>query len=158
MRVLVIFIVYMLAWMPGFAQENVKSAKAGEQYGATFEIDNVISVDTLDNLLQTHDNFSGQIQGIVTAVCVKKGCFIKLKRVNSEEPVMVRFLDYGFFMPRNIVGKLVVLNGTASVKQTSIAQLKHYAEDAGKDSSETAKITAPKNDIEIIASGVKVIQ
>ena len=45
---------------------------------------------------------------------------------------MIRFKDYKFFVPKNIDGKEVVLNGTAEKTTTSVKMLKHYAEDAGK--------------------------
>lgn len=50
-----------------------------------------------------------------------------------------------------------MLEGDAKRKQLSVAQLKHYAEDAGKPAEEIAKITEPKTDINIIADGVIVV-
>lgn len=71
---------------------------------------------------------------------------------------MVRFKDYGFFMPQDIVGKTVVLEGKASVREVSVAQQQHFAADAGKDAEEIAKITEPRVDINIIAEGVVVVR
>lgn len=82
---------------------------------------------------------------------------MKLERA-SGEPVMVKFKDYGFFMPQDIVGKTVVLEGVAKVNETSVERLKHFAEDAGKSKEEIAKITQPKKDIVIVADGVVVVK
>ena len=60
-------------------------------------------------------------------------------------------------MPKDIVGKDVVLQGTAQKLTTSVEMLKHYAEDAGKSKEEIEKITQPKTEIEFIATGVLVV-
>ena len=73
-------------------------------------------------------------------------------------PIMVQFTDYAYFMPQNIVGKTVVVEGKAQVKETSVERLKHYAADAGKSKEEIAKINEPKKDISIMADGVLVVK
>lgn len=141
-----------------YAQEPIPAAKVGQQYGAKFEVKNSISVPELGVTLENTDEFKGQVQGEVLEVCKKKGCFIRVNAGEGKDPVMVRFLDYGFFMPQDIVGKQVVLDATASIKETSVERLQHYAQDAGMDASEIARITEPKKEVIIIASGVKVVE
>lgn len=60
-------------------------------------------------------------------------------------------------MPKNLVGKEVVIEGEASVKETSVKQLRHYAEDAGKSKEEIKKITEPKKEVIFMAAGVLVL-
>ena len=67
---------------------------------------------------------------------------------------MVRFKDYGFFMPLDAAGKEVIVAGKAFVKEVSVADLKHYAEDAGKSSEEIATITEPAMEFAFEANGV----
>lgn len=38
--------------------------------------------------------------------------------------------DYAFFLPTAIKGKTILLDGKAQLKQTSVEELRHYAEDA----------------------------
>ena len=71
---------------------------------------------------------------------------------------MVRFKDYGFFMPAYIVGNTVVVEGVAKKKETSVASLQHAAKDLGKSQAEINQITQPKNDINIVADGVLVVR
>lgn len=111
----------------------------------------------LQTKLTSDSVFTGKVEGTVVEVCKKKGCFMKLTRSNGE-PVMVRFKDYGFFMPQDIVGKTVVVDGIATVKETSVERQKHFAEDAGKSKEDIEKITKPKTDIEFMASGVYVVK
>lgn len=78
---------------------------------------------------------------------------MKLPLKDSLE-TMVRFKDYGFFMPLDAKGKEVIVNGKAFVKETSVEELQHYAEDAGKTKEEIAQITAPKVEFAFEADGV----
>lgn len=144
--------------MISFAQEAIPSAKTGVTYGKAISKDGAISVQQLNSKFGADSTYTGKIQGEVVEVCKKKGCFIRIKRAGDGEPILVRFKDYGFFMPQDIVGKTIVLEGQAKVKETSVAWLKHYAEDAGKSAEEIAKITKPKVDINIIADGVVVVK
>ena len=82
-----------------------------------------------------------------------KGCWMKMN-VNNDT-ILVRFKDYGFFVPKNgIEGKSSVINGKISIDTLSIDQLKHYAEDAGKTKAEIALINEPEITISFLADGV----
>lgn len=140
------------------AQENIQPAKAGVKYGKAINDKKAISVQQLENTLKSKKDFKGKIEGEVIGVCKKKGCFLTLKREGKGDPIMVRFKDYGYFVPADIVGKTVVLEGNAKVKELSVKQLQHNAEDAGKSAEEIAKITQPKTDINIVADGVLVVK
>ena len=82
---------------------------------------------------------------------------MKLKLENDEQ-VMVKFKDYGFFMPKNIAGKEVIVNGKAYVTEVSVEEQRHYAEDAGMSSEEIAMITEPKKTYSFEADGVLLIE
>lgn len=140
------------------AQENIQPAKAGVKYGKAINDKKAISVQQLENTLKSKKDFKGKIEGEVIGVCKKKGCFLTLKREGEGDPIMVRFKDYGYFVPADIVGKTVVLEGNAKIKELSVKQLQHNAEDAGKSVEEIAKITQPKTDINIVADGVLVVK
>jgi uncharacterized protein (DUF302 family) len=70
---------------------------------------------------------------------------------------MVKFKDYGFFMPKNIADKEVIVNGKAFVSEVSIEEQRHYAEDAGKSEDEIAKIIEVKKTLSLEADGVLLI-
>ncbi|MES2266872.1 MAG: DUF4920 domain-containing protein [Bacteroidota bacterium] len=140
-----------------FAQTAIKPAEAGVTYGKTLTADNALTTDALNTTLSTDSVYTGKITGTVVEVCKKKGCFMKLKQANGT-PIMVQFTDYAYFMPQNIVGKTVVVEGKAKVKETSVERLKHYAADAGKTKEEIAMINTPKKDIAIMADGVLVVK
>lgn len=141
-----------------FAQQSIQPAAAGVTYGKAISSKDAISVINLENSLKSKSDFTGKIQGEVVSVCKKKGCFLTLKREGENDPIVVRFKDYGFFVPENLIGKTVVVQGKAKVKELSVAQLQHNAEDEQKSKAEIAKITKPKTDISIVADGVLVIK
>tara|TARA_R110002049_G_scaffold4377_9_gene30567 strand:- start:4816 stop:5328 length:513 start_codon:yes stop_codon:yes gene_type:complete len=89
----------------------------------------------------------------IKEVCVKKGCWMKLPLAEETE-TMVRFKDYGFFMPLDSKGQEVIVEGKAFVQMTSVKDLQHYAADAGKSEEEIAKITEPKKEFAFEANGV----
>lgn len=147
----------LFAATASIAQTNITPAKPGVTYGKAINADQAIVMTDLHQKLQSDTVYTGKVEGKVVEVCKKKGCFMKLERP-SGEAVMVKFTDYGFFMPQDILGKTVVVEGVAKVNETSVERLKHFAEDAGKSKEEIAKITAPKKDIVIVADGVVVVK
>ena len=99
------------------------------------------------------DSINSKMKATVAEVCQAKGCWMKLNLENGEQ-VMVKFKDYGFFMPKDIQGKEVVINGKAYVNEVSVDEQRHYAEDAGDSPEEIAKITEPKKTFSFEADGV----
>ena len=102
--------------------------------------------------LNVGDTLTAKVSAKINEVCSKKGCWMKLDLGNDEE-VMVTFKDYGFFMPLNAEGD-VIINGKAFVSETSVENLRHYAEDAGKTAEEIAAITQPEKTFAFEADGV----
>jgi hypothetical protein len=71
--------------------------------------------------------------------------------------MMIRMKDHKFFVPVSMQGKIIVANGTATLKETSVDMLRHYAEDAGKTKEEIAAIKDPKKEIVLHATGILVL-
>ena len=108
------------------------------------------------NTLTIGDTINTKITGEIIEVCSKKGCWMTLK-IDDENEVMVKFKDYGFFMPLDAEGD-VIINGKAFIAETSVDELRHYAEDAGKTETEIAAITEPKFEYLFEADGVLLKQ
>ena len=90
-------------------------------------------------------------------VCPKKGCWLKLE-LSDKETAMVKMKDYAFFLPLAAKGKTVVIDGEVKKKTISVAELKHYAEDAKKSKEEIAAITKPENEVRVTANGIVVVE
>lgn len=91
--------------------------------------------------------------GIIEDVCAVKGCWMRL-RDDAGNEVLVRFADYGFFVPRNARGRSAVVYGDADVQVLSVEARRHLAEDAGKTPAEIAAIRTPKSEVTIVAHAV----
>ena len=73
----------------------------------------------------------------------------------DKDTLLVRFKDYGFFVPKSgSENKKVIVNGKISIDTLSVNQLKHYAEDAGKNQLEISSIIKPEITISFLADGV----
>ena len=150
-----------------FSQEAVEkkspptgNAVVGDYYGADVSKvseTSAISVGKLENKLSNDKRIENvAVKGEVTDVCEKRGCWVTIKTENGSS-FFVKMKDYAFFVPTALKGKNVVLEGTAEKKITSVDELKHYAKDAKKSKTEIDAITAPKEEIRFLASGIKVV-
>ena len=122
-------------------------------YGEEFSILDIkdYSSSKIDFLKNSKDQI--KIEGEVISTCPMKGCWMKIKA--DEDTILVRFKDYGFFVPTNgVTGNKTVINGNLSVDTLSIDQLRHYAEDAGKSKEEINKIDSPEISLTFLADGV----
>ena len=98
------------------------------------------------------------LDGFITQTCAKKGCWMDVKMPEGDT-MMVRFKDYGFFVPIEGVEDLrTVIRGTAKMDTISVDLLRHYAEDAGDSEDEIMQITEPRFVLEFIADGVLIEQ
>jgi bisphosphoglycerate-dependent phosphoglycerate mutase len=151
-----LFAAFLLFSVAANAQdkEKVQAAK-GVVYGVVSAQDNAIAPDEIKSKL-VNDQFEGQIKAKVTEVCKAEGCWIKVQKADGTS-MMVRAKDHKFLMPENIVGKTVLIEGAATVKETTEEMRRHYAEDAGKSKEEIAKIKGSEKDVQFSAKGVKVL-
>lgn len=124
-------------------------------HGAKINPAGAMSTTQLVTQLAQTDTLHAKVQGQVESVCQAKGCWMKVK-LDDGQTMRVTFKDYGFFVPKDLAGKTVVFEGKAFQKVTSVKDLQHYAEDAGKSKAEIAKITQPERAISFVADGVVV--
>lgn len=126
-------------------------------FGESFSPEKPIGVEELKTSLVSNDKVDAVVKGKVESVCQKKGCWMNIVS-DSGESVFVKFKDYGFFMPLDLAGKEVVMNGYALKEVTSVEELQHYAEDEGLSKEEIEKIQSPKEEYKFMASGVFLAQ
>lgn len=139
------------------AQPPAGDAKPGDQYGEKITPDGAVNLSEVAVKLDKTESIDTKIKAKIVDVCPKKGCWLKLQ-VNDSTTAMVKMKDYGFFLPLAAKGKTVVLDGVAQIKTTSVAELKHYAEDAKKSKEEIAAITRPEKEIRVTAKGIVVVE
>ena len=131
--------------------EEIEYASFGDKIEAEGAINASEMADRFKSLT-VGDTITTKVSAKIIEVCQMKGCWMKLDLGNEQE-VMVRFKDYGFFVPLNAEGD-VIINGKAFVSETSVDELRHYAEDAGKTADEIAAITESEKTYAFEADGV----
>ena len=96
------------------------------------------------------------VEGVVTEVCQKKGCFMKIKAGETER--FVRFKDYGFFVPKDLAGKKVKIKAVEVQKDVSVDEQKHLLSDAKAPQEKIDGVKEPLQRIEWLASGVELVE
>lgn len=137
------------------AAPAVASTPQGKTYGAAVTSEGAQPLSALPTLLGTQDSAQVKLMGSVQEVCQAKGCWMTMKLADGRD-MRVKFKDYAFFVPKDISGKTIVINGWAHRETVPVADLQHYAKDAGKSAAEIAAITEPQQQLNFEADGVLV--
>lgn len=152
------FIVALLAITVMFACQTqgkvTKGSDLGQTFGANFNPSSIVTFTELGDKVNAPDSLQVTVKGVVNEVCQAKGCWMTIQ---GDDGMMVRFKDYGFFMPKDISGREVIMNGKAYYRTTPVSELQHYAEDAGKSKEEIAAITEPRYELSFLADGVILV-
>lgn len=104
--------------------------------------------------LEAKDSLPGKFKAQVKEVCQSKGCWMTLALPNGLE-TRVRFKDYGFFVPKDIAGRYVIVEGQAFLQELSVEEQQHYAEEA-QNGQDPAAIIEPITSYGFLAHGVLV--
>ena len=105
--------------------------------------------------LNEGDTIDAKFTTKVNSVCQSKGCWMVLELPGVDD-TMVKFKEYGFFVPKDITGKEVIVRGKAFVEVVSVEDQKHFAKDAGKSIDEIVEITEPEKSFGFLADGVLI--
>ncbi len=124
-----------------------------QSFGDAITADDAITFAEMMTKMNGVDSMPVKVIGKVDAVCQAKGCWMNIKDDMAGE-MMVKFKDYGFFMPKDIAGREVIMDGYAYREVTPVEELRHYAEDEGKSKEEIEAITEPKAELKFMAHGV----
>jgi hypothetical protein len=124
-------------------------------YGDIIEVAQVSNLAEMVSQVEADGTFDGKISGEIKEVCTKKGCWFAMELPNGQS-MRVTFKDYGFFIPTNSQGFPIVIQGVATLSDTDVETLKHFAEDQGKSKEEVEAITEPKKEITFEATGVVI--
>lgn len=120
--------------------------------GIEFSKEGALTTEEFVTAFVGKDSMEAKITGTVSEVCKKKGCWMTMDLGNGK--TMRVSYDYKFLLPLNCDGLPIVINGMAYVDTISVADQKHYLEDAKASKEEIDAITEPEVNISFLASGV----
>lgn len=121
-------------------KEALESLKFGNE---NITEEGAISGDELMFILETEDSAQVKVIAVISEVCQKKGCWMEVD-LDDTNQMLVRFLDYGFFIPLDAAGKTAIIEGIAKVDTLSVSWLKHQLEDAEASQEEIDAVTEPE--------------
>ena len=144
---------YLFIILISITLNEANSQNNSNIYGDNFSSINVEDFSFIKSDSPENIKMPIKIKGEILSTCPKKGCWMRIRA--EEDTILVRFKDYGFFVPKQgVEGKEVIINGDLSVDTLTVPQLRHYAEDAGKTLKEINKIIDPEITLSFIATGV----
>ena len=105
-----------------------------------------------------YDGKSVRVSGTISAVCAKKGCWLRMVDGEGGEDVFVKFtcpVD-GRLIPMKAVNHRVVVEGKITMGEITEELARHYAEDKGANPEAIAKIVGPQKQISIASPAARV--
>ena len=139
-------IIYTLFCITAFLSVSQAQSNTEKEYtiygDSKMTTEGVISGKELISLLETQDSAMVKVEGVISEVCSKKGCWMDVN-LDGEETLFVRFMDYGVFMPLDAAGSTAITEGMAKIEMQTVRWLKHKAEDAGETQEVIDAITKP---------------
>jgi len=138
-----------------FTSCNEFSKNSGNKiYGEKFDTTKAVPVADMLQKMNGATRMDFTIKGKVTDVCKSEGCWVNLDEGNGKK----LYVDTKekFYLPQDVVGKEIVVNGFAYQDTTSVEQLKGDAKEDGKSQADIDKITSPEIEVSFVATGVKI--
>ena len=162
-----VFIVVTILSFTACKKDNKESKKLETEvketyilFGKKITADNYITKEKMLETFKTlkkGDTVNVKFKSKIERSCKKKGCWMRLDLSNNNE-TLVRFKDYGFFVPLNAQGKDVIVNGRAYLDIVTVEELRHYAKDEGLSKEDISKINKEEITYAIESDGVLLIE
>lgn len=116
-----------------------------------------------DELIAGADEYAGKtvlVEGVAREVCQQAGCWLTF---SDDEGRTVRVNvprdeseTYVFTFPTDASGRTLRVAGLLEVEETSVEDLRHYAEDGGASAEEVEAITEPERTLVLTVLGAEV--
>lgn len=124
-------------------------------YGKTeWDQSSYISGIELIKALDGKDSLFTTVKGNISAACQAKGCWMNMDVDGNE--MLVKFKDYGFFVPKNSANHEAIISGWAYSDSLSVLEQIEIAKDANATEEEIAQINSPKLELQFMANGVVI--
>jgi hypothetical protein len=131
----------------------------GHAYGEELALTDGV---TIAELLADPAAFEGQsvhVEGMITDVCPKRGCWFEMAGENAGEKLRFKVEDGVMVFPVNAKGKYAVAEGTVVVDQLTLEEtvehLAHQAEEQGTE-FDPASVTEPLRIVRLDGSGAVI--
>ncbi len=147
---------------PAKEEAKTKTPQAdgdSQHFGAQLTGAPAMSITDLLAEPKKHEGQLVRVEGMVTGVCTKRGCWFDLAGDKPGEKLKFKVKDGTMVFPPDSKGKMAVAEGEVIVKEMtleqSVARAKHMAEDAGKE-FDPASVTEPTTLVMLDGKGATI--
>lgn len=146
-------LVVMTACQSGAPDASGAESEDAQTYGETDGIANAVAAAEVAEAAEDYLDATVTVEGRVTQVCRKKGCWLALD--TGAAPIRVHVArtdagDYAFTVPTDLHNVQATVRGTLQQVTLDARTQQHFAEDAGRAASEPQ----PATELQIIAEGI----
>jgi hypothetical protein len=131
-------------------------ALPGKAFGAGITLADAVSVDDILANPTAYDGKVVRVEGMVTDVCPKRGCWFELASKTPGKKLRFKVQDGVMTFPMEAKGQTAIAQGTIVVKQLSLEETRANAEYQAKEYGipyDPASITAPSALVRIDGTG-----
>ena len=117
------FIVMLLTGVLLIACQTKNEMDMAQTFGGKVTMENAVTIADIYASPEKYEGKEIRIDGEIKQVCQHKGCWIKMS--DGEKELIVRFKDYGFFVPKDAATAKVTIQGIFTAEAD-----KHVMEEA----------------------------
>lgn len=144
------------------AAAKAEPAPAGTTYGAGVATDGTAARVSIDELLANPEAYEGktvQVEGMVTDVCPKRGCWMDLAGSGPGEKVRFKVQDGVMTFPMEAKGAHAMAQGTVAIQRLTLEESRAHAEYQAREYGadvDPASITEPTVVVRIDGTGAVI--
>ena len=146
-----ILTIFSIITILGCQQTNYINGTYGD---ANWDQNSAISGEELMKTLEGKDSLFTIVKGNITAACQAKGCWMSMDMDGNE--MLVKFKDYGFFVPKNSANHEAIISGWAYSDTITVSEQSEIAKDENATEEEIAQIVSPEVRLQFMANGVVI--
>lgn len=144
---------------PETAAESAPEAPTGKVYGAGVTDAPAVAIADIYADVEGFNGKRVRVEGLVTGVCAKRGCWFKVADGEESEPLRFKVVDGVMVFPMDMQGKYAVAEGTVKASKLSLEQtvkvLEHQAEEQGEP-FDAKSVTEPMTVVQLDGLGAVV--
>jgi len=128
----------------------------GTKFGAGVTLTDTVAVDAILADPNAYKGKTVRVEGMVTDVCPKRGCWFELAGSKPGEKLKFKVTDGEMVFPLDAKGKIAIAQGEVAVRELTLEETKQNAEYEAKEygkAYDPASITAPKTVVRIDGTG-----
>jgi Domain of unknown function (DUF4920) len=132
----------------------------GETFGAGVKLAETTSIDAILAEPKKYDGKTVRVEGMITDVCPKRGCWFELAGSKPGEKLRFKVTDGEMVFPVDSKGRKAIAEGVIAVKELTLEETKARAEYEAKEygkAYDPASITAPTAIVRIDGVGAVIL-